>query len=91
MNRASLLHAQRVPLAGALLPDVALWDVVGTVALAWVTARLTGMDVWRALTAWVVLGSLLHAAFRADSTWSNRFLVLSGDEITEDTDAACQA
>lgn len=51
-------HARRLP---PPLPDLALWDVVGTVALAAATAAATRRPLAVCLAAWFALGVALHA------------------------------
>ena len=54
---------------------MAQWDVLGTVALAWVTALVVRVDPWRALVVWALVGAVLHRLLlpaRNDTTWSTR-------------------
>lgn len=67
-------HARRLPLAGVLLPDMALWDVVGTLLLAGVTSLLLRVDPWRAFVVWLLVGVVLHWSLGIH-TWSNRVLM----------------
>ena len=52
-------HAARLP---PPLPDWALWDVVGTIALALATARITGWSVLSCLLGWFLLAQVAHRA-----------------------------
>jgi hypothetical protein len=69
------LHAQRIPWnRSLLLPDMALWDVLGTVLVAWCMAPVFGMDVWRLLAVLMLFAAVLHCLLRVD-TWSSRVLL----------------
>jgi hypothetical protein len=43
---------------------LALYDILGTIALAWALTYVTGFAFWKSLVAMFVLGEVLHYIFR---------------------------
>ena len=54
-------HAQR-------LCGLALWDVIGTVGLAWLLHRVSGWSLWFSLVVMFLLGVLCHRLFCVETT-----------------------
>lgn len=69
------IHAQRLPLAGILLPDWALWDVVGTVILAVSLAYGLGRPFPEVLTELVVLATVCHLLLGVDHGFRRALLM----------------
>lgn len=57
-------HARRLVLFGT---SFALWDVVGTFAIALITYRTFGLSLPTAIILWFAMGVLLHWVFCVDT------------------------
>lgn len=49
----------------------ALYDILGTILIAWLTSWYFGISIWYSLLGWFVAGELLHWWFGVKTAFMN--------------------